>query len=125
FRPGYVGALADVDEQRPLVDVARLHAGEPQRARALQLLARRHPAQRLRYGADMLGRGAAAAAGEVEPSGACPFADLARHRFGRVLVLAERVRQTGVGMAADARLGDPRELLDVRPQLVRAERAVE
>jgi len=72
-------ALADVDEERALVDVERLEAGEPQRRRPCHRLARTHAAERLRDGGNVLGRRAAAAARDVDPAGLRPFADLARH----------------------------------------------
>src|ERR1041385_556906 len=73
----------------------------------------------------MFGRGTAAAAGDVDPAAARPLAELARHRFGRVFVFAERIRQAGVRMAGGVALGQPRQLLDVLPQFFRAERAIE
>ncbi len=44
---------------------------------------------------------------------------------GCLVVLAERVGQTGVGVAGDEGVGDPGELGDVRPHLGGAERAVQ
>src|SRR6185503_7652608 len=106
---GDVGALADVDEQRRVVDVERLEAREAQGRAALGRLARRDAAQRVGERGDVLWRGAAAAPGEVDPAGARPLADLARHRLRRVLVLAEGVGQARVRMARGEPLSDARE----------------
>ncbi len=70
-------------------------------------------------------RGATTAADQVDETAPGKLADHLRHCFGRLVVLAELVRQAGVGMRADARIGDAREFIDVRAQVLRAERAVE
>ena len=120
-----VGAFADVDEQRLVSDVERLEAREAQRARARGNRPRGDAADGVGHRADMLRRGAAAAADDVEPAASRPFADMCRHRLGRVVVLAEGVRQSGVRMARDARLGDRGQLFDIGPQLLGAEGAIE
>ena len=125
LRPGDVGALADVDEKRLVIDVERLHAREPQCRRTRRRRARRHTLQGVTDRRDVLRRRAAAAAGDVDPPAARPFAELARHRLGRVFVFAEGIRQPGVRMAGGEALGKSRQLLDVLPQLLRAERAIE
>src|SRR5207248_9527990 len=119
LRPGDIGALADIDEEGALIDVEWLETRETQRRRTLRRPARRHAAQRFGDRGEWARRRAAAAAGDVDPAAPCPFAELACHRFGRVLVLAESVRQARVGMARREAFGEASELLHVRPQLLR------
>ena len=45
--------------------------------------------------------------------------------LGGLVVLAESVRQPRVGIRADIGVRDARQLLDIRPQLPRAQRAVQ
>ena len=54
--------------------------------------------------------------------------ELAEHagRVGRrFVVFAEGIGQAGVGIHADVRIREPRQLLDVRPQLLHAQRAIQ
>jgi hypothetical protein len=106
LRSGDVRALADVHEQGVVADVERLEAGKPQLFRQSGNDARSHAAQRLRDGLDVLRRGSTTAASDVQPAAAPPFAHLACHRVGRVVVLAEGVRQPGVRMAGNVGFGD-------------------
>ena len=73
----------------------------------------------------MLGRGAAAAADDVDEAGVGEFRQQRRHEFGRLVVAAELVRQPGIRIGADERVGDAPDLGDVRAHLLGAERAVE
>ena len=73
----------------------------------------------------MLWRGAAAAADNIEKTGARPFADLIGHDVGIEIVFAEGVGQSGVRVRGDIALGDARHLRHVLTQLVRPERTVE
>ena len=73
----------------------------------------------------VLGRRAAAAADDVDQPGLGELAEVAA-RVGRLLVvLAEGVGQAGVRVAGRVRRRDAREVLDERPHLRRAERAVD
>ena len=77
---------------------------------------------------DVLGRRAAAAAGDVEEARPGELLEQASGDLGRLVEagLAHRIGQAGVRIAAhEGVAGDPRELLDVRPHQRRAERAVE
>ncbi len=76
-------------------------------------------------GGDVGRRGAAAAADQVHVAGLGELADDRGGLLGRLVVLAERVGQPGVGVAGDERVGDPRHLGDVGAHLLGAERAVE
>ncbi len=73
----------------------------------------------------MIGRGAAAAADDVDEAGFREFADQPRHIFRALVVLAEFVGQPGVRIGADQRVGDAADVGDMRAQILGAERAVE
>ncbi len=120
-----VGALADVDEGDRRRQLERLEAGEPQARFDVGNRARPVRRDRRRNRRDMIGRGAAAAADDIDEAGACEFADQARHIFRGFVVLAEFVGQTGVRIGADQRIGDAADVGDMRAQILGAERAVE
>ena len=73
----------------------------------------------------MVRRGAAAAADDVDEAGFREFADQPRHIFRAFVVLAKLIRESGVRIGADQRIGDPADICDMRPQILGAERAVE
>ncbi len=124
-RPGDVGALADVDEERIRPDVEGLEARETGAALDRRDPARPLPGDGAHDRLDVLGRGAAAAADDVDRALVGEFAKH-RGRLGRrVVVAAEGVREAGVGVHADRQVGDARQLLDVRPQQPGTERAVQ
>ena len=86
---------------------------------------RRDTIHRRRDGGDVLRRRAAAAAQDVGEAARREIAEEGG-RFGRQLVvLAERVREPGVRIAADVTLRDARELGEIRAHVARAERAVD
>ena len=86
---------------------------------------RRHAVDGGRDRADVIRRRAAAAADDVDETVARELAEEAA-RVGRLLVVAaELVRQAGVRIARDPGGRDVRELLDERPHLAAAERAVD
>ena len=76
-------------------------------------------------GADVVRGGAAAAAHDVHEPARGELAQLAGRLVRALVVLAEGVRQAGVGVAAGPAGGDPREVGEVWPHLARAEGAVE
>ena len=83
------------------------------------------PSTAARNGRDVIRRRAAAAAEDV---GEAAGGEVAQERGGlrrQLVVLAERIRQAGVRVAADVALRDARELGEVRPHVARAERAVD
>ena len=140
-RAGDVGALADHLEVAVGPDGQRLEAGELRvvigcaagagdAARGMQPRARRQrprrrPSTALRDRRDVIRRRAAAAADDVDEAAGGEVAQQRAGLVGLLVVLAERVRQAGVRVAADVALGDPRELGEVRPHVARAERAVD
>ena len=122
-----IGALADVHEQRRFVDREGLQARQAHRHRHVGHLARRLRLENLRDRRDVLGRGAAAAAGDVDEAGVGEFAQQGRG-VGRQLVeagIAHRVGQAGVRVDADEGIGDSSQLLRIGAHQSGAERAIE
>ena len=78
-----------------------------------------------RDGRDVLGRGAAAAADNIDQTGFGEFAEQLGHIFRALVVIAELVRQSGIGIGADECVGEPRQFGDMRAHFARAERAIE
>ena len=124
-RAGDVGALADIDEQRRLVHVQRLQAGQSHRRCGRARRARRRILGRRDDRRDVFGRGAAAAAEDVDQAAAANSRHDRRPSLRRLVVLTEGVRQAGIGVAADEAVGHPGQFRHVRAHLRRAERAVQ
>ena len=126
-RAGDVRPLADEREVRDgvVAQLERLHAAEARRAARRGNRARRDAVDRGDDLPDVLGRRAAAAADDVDEAVARELAEEAARVLRLLVVLAERVRQAGVRMARDPRRRDLREILDERPHLGAAERAVD
>ncbi len=120
-----VAALADIDEQVVRPDVERLQTGQPAPDGQCRHAARRLPAQGIRQSTDMFGRGSAAAADQVDQPALCELADDGRRGLRLLVVLAELVRQPGVRVRADPRIGNTRKLSHVRAKLAGAQRAVQ
>ncbi len=124
---GDVGAFAHVHEQRVLVDVQRLQARQAGLDRDLRHHPRRQRRNLVGNRADVVGRGAAAAAGHVHQPGAGEFLQQ-RGSVGRGLVkagLGHRVGQAGVGVDTDVGVADLGQLGHVRAHQRRAQRAVQ
>ena len=116
--PTFTKGMSDVSEKgsRPESRMQRLRPRAP---------ARRLAGDRFGDGADMLRRGAAAAADDVDEAG---IGELRQHRGRRLRALvveAELVGQARIRIGADQRVGHLADLLDMRPHLARAERAIE
>ena len=124
-RAGDVGALADIDERNLRRQREGFEAGEPQPRRDLGDRARRLAGNGAGDGADVVGRGAAAAADDIDQARRGEFADQRRHRLGPFVVAAEFVGQPGIGIGADQRVGDAGEFGDMRAHFLGAERAIE
>ena len=124
-RAGDVRALADHHEAGVRAELERLEAAEPRPARALGHGPGRKARDRGRDLARVVGRRAAAAADDVDEAGLGELAQQARRVVRLLVVAAEGIRQAGVRMAARERVREPRELRDVRPHLLGAERAVD
>ena len=87
--------------------------------------ARRQAAHGLGDPPDVGRRRAAAAAHQVEEARAGPLAEAQRHGVGRLVEAAEGVGQARVRVRAHEARRETRQLLDVRPHLLGAERAVD
>ena len=124
-RAGDVGALADVDEQRLAADGEGLQAGEAAGLGNLGQLARRMLGDRLGDGLDMRRGGTTAATDDVEQAAGGEFLDHRRHLRGAFVVFAEGIGQAGVGVGGDEGVGLGRQFLDVGPQLLGPQGAVE
>src|SRR5574343_1881509 len=124
-RAGDVGALADVHIQRARLDVERLQAGQAERRFYGRDGARRNGRHAFGNGADMVGRGAAAAANDIDDAGLGPAFDFVGQHVGRFIVAAEGIWQAGVGVGRDVAVADARQFLDVLAQFLGAERAVQ
>src|SRR5690606_15337150 len=124
-RAGDVGALTDVDEERVRPDVEGLQTAQAAGGGNVGDDA----GTMGRYGvgnrADVLGRGAAAAADDVEEAAAGELLDDFCHLPGALVVFAEFVGQPGVRVRGHMRVGDARDFLDMRTQLGGPQRAVE
>ncbi len=124
-RTGDIGALADIDEWDFGREREGFEAGETKQRRHFGDLARRLAGDRLGNRRDMLRRGAAAAADHIDEARVGEFRQQRCHVFGRLVVAAELVRQPGVRIGADQRVGDAPDLGDMRAHLFGAERTVE
>ena len=124
-RSGDVGAFADVDERNFSGQREGFEAGQPQTRLDFRKGARRLVGHGLGNGTDVIGRGAAAAADDVDEAGRGEFADQSGHGVRAFVIMAEFVGQAGVGIGADERVGDASEFGDVGAHLFGAERAIE
>ena len=124
-RAGDVRPLADHRETALRTEFEHFEAGITAPSRGHGGLPRRILRDRLGDGLDVGRRRAAAAADDVEPPLLREFAQHAGHRLGRLIEAAQRVGKAGIRIAADQPGGDPRQVGQVRPQLFRAQRAVD
>ena len=126
LRAGDVGALADVHEQRVVADVraapARTAAASsrPRAPAAARTVARLRAMARICAGVVPQ-----QPPDDIEEARLRELAQDARHVLGRLVVLAHLVGQTGVRVQRRMRVRDARQLLDVRAQVLRTQRAVQ
>ncbi len=123
-RAGHVGALADVDEVGVRANDQRLEAAEARVGFGRRRHAWRDVAHRFGYGANVRGRGAAAATGDVEEAAAREVAEIGGHALGRFVEAAEGVGQAGIRVADGGNRRQTGQLLEERTHLLGAERAV-
>src|SRR5262245_3604287 len=76
-------------------------------------------------GADVLRRGPATAADNIEEAVARPAFEQTGHEFRGLIVLAHLVGKAGIGIDADISAGDVSDLIDAWPELFGAEGAIE
>ena len=124
-RAGDVGSFADVDEWDLVGQRERLEARKLQCAMALDRNARRLTGDGIGNCRDVGRRRATTAADDVDETGVGELAEDCRRLLRGLVVATECVRQPGVRVGTGQRVGDRRQLVDVRPHLGAAERAVE
>ena len=122
---GDVRPLSDHHEPRVGADLERLETAPASPADACRDRPWRHPLDRGRDLADVLGRRAAAPADDVDEAVLGEAAEVAARVARLLVVLPHRVRQARVRVAGHVRVGDARELLEERAHLARAQRAVD
>ena len=85
-------------------DVQRPQAREAALSGDSEQLARRMCFNHLSHCTDMIRRGAATAADDIEKTAAGPLIDLARHLLRPQLILAKLIGQSGIGVGRDRAL---------------------
>ena len=124
-RAGDVRALADVDEVGVWPHDEGLEARKPRVSRDFGRHARRVLGGGFSEQGNVLGRGAAAAAQDVDPTVLEPLFHHRRHALRRFVVAAESVRQPGVRVGVGEVFGHSGQFLDVLAEFLRPERAVQ
>src|SRR5439155_26731402 len=112
-------------EAGALEDPERLEPAQPRDRLSLRDTSRGLTPDRVRDGPDVFGRGAAAAADDVHQAVLGELAQRPARVVWLLVVRAELVRQAGIRVASDPGGRDASEVLDERPHLRRAERAVD
>ena len=120
-----VGAFADIHERDSRRQFERFEARQPQARLDCGDRAGLVRGDRGGNRRDMVRRGAAAAADDVDEAGLGKLADQPRHVFRAFVVLAEFVGQSGVRIGANQGIGDAADVCDMRAQVFGAERTVE
>jgi len=120
-----VGALADIDETNVGGQRERLQPRQFELRRDRRDFSRRDAGNALGDGGDMVRRGAAAAADDIDETAFGELADQLRHGFRALVIEAEFIGQARIGIGADARVGDARQLRDMGAHFAGAERAIE
>src|SRR6516164_6705813 len=119
-RTGDVSALADVDKVGVRPQSERFQPAEARVGLRTRERVRLDAAHRLSNGADMRGGRATAAPHDVHPAVRGKLAEVGSHALRCLVEAAQSVRQPGVGITTDIDGRDLRELLHVRPHLLRA-----
>ena len=124
-RSGHVRPFADVDEVSFGRDPQRFQSAERSYVLRFRDCARRVFRCDLRDGGDVFRRRAAASADDVQQAFVQVGSDRCRHHFGRFVVTAEAVRQSGVRVRRYGAPGDRRQPFDVRQHQFGAVAAVQ
>ena len=110
---------------RTMTTMHRLEPGEQGAGSRSRDGARRAIAHRPGNCGDVRGSRPAAAADDVDEAAFNPVADLGSGLLRRLVIFAKLVGQPGIGISHHQRIGDRRQRGEMRPQLRRAERAIE
>src|SRR5690606_9613158 len=124
-RAGDVGTLTDVNKQAVFIEVKRLQTGQPTGRTNSRNNPRLMILYRFGHGFDVRWSGATAAANNVQETGGGKFFHNHRHVSGRLIVLAEFIRKTGVRVRGNIGIDLIRQLFNVRTQLFSTQRAVQ
>ncbi len=125
FRAGDVRPFADHREGAFGEDHERLESAVDRIVARRRRPARRFALHGIGNGADVVGRASTAAADDIHPAVGGELAQRGGHLRRRLVVAAELVRQSGVGVAACVARATLRKFLDVWPHERGAERAVD
>ena len=120
-----VCTFADICEAGDIVKAQWLEAGKNTIRRRVGYRSGGLVGDGVRDGRDMFRSRAAATAGDVEESAFSKFADTFRHGFWRIIISAILIRQTSVRIDANRNVGERRDILNVGPQVLRAEGTIE
>ena len=124
-RAGHVGPLAHVDEIGFGDNPQRFQSAQYGLVTRCGQRARGVAAHNLRELEDVFGRGAAAAAHDVEEPAAQVLLDVGGEHLGGLVVASHDVGESGVGVGRDAHAGHRRQPLQIGEHLTRAIGAVE
>ena len=124
-RAGDIGALADVHERDFRRQREGLQPRQPQPPRHVRDRARRLAGHRLGDRGDMRGRGAAAAAHDVDEAIGGELADELGHVVRALVVIAELVGQARIRIGTNQSVGDAPDLRHVGAHLLGPERAIQ
>ena len=121
----YVGALTHINKQAALVGGEGLKAGQSQRFRARRYFPRGILGHSFGNGLNVLRARTTAATDNVEETVASETFDDVGHFFGRLIIFAQFVRQTGVGVCAYIGVSFVGQFFYVRTQGIRTQSAVQ
>ena len=124
-RAGDIGPLADIHEIDVGGEGERLQPGEAQQRLDGGATRGLSPATRFAMARDMVGRGAATAADDIDQAAVGELADQIGHGRRAFVVKPEFIGQAGVGIGADESVGDARSFRHMGAHFARAERAIE
>ncbi len=123
-RAGNVGALTDIDEGNLFGQRERLKARQAHQWWHVNRLARRMLGDSRSDCANMVRRRATATANHVDEAFTREIFDLRGHCFRAFVVLTEFIRQTGIWIGTDKRIGDACDFRQMLAHRIGAERAI-
>ena len=124
-RAGDIGALTDIDEGNFIGFGKRLQARQTHEWRGCRNGAWAFFRRRRCNGFNMVGRGAATTAENIDQSGFGKFTDNHRHFIGQLVIFAKLIGQTGIRINADIGIGDAGDFRHIGTHFVSPERAIQ